>query len=79
LYIYPNPSSGKFTLSGTSDKGQGTSFEIYNMLGERAFLSPDFKQLTLNEIDLSNSPRGIYIVKLYDGTDIHTKKIVIQN
>jgi hypothetical protein len=77
--IYPNPSSGKFTLSGTSDKGQGTSFEIYNMLGERAFLSPDIKQLTLNEIDLSNSPRGIYIVKLYDGTDIHTKKIVIQN
>jgi hypothetical protein len=76
--IYPNPSNGKFTLEGTRHNSQGSSYEIYNLYGDRTFLTDNSKHLTSNEIDLSNSPNGIYIVKFYDGTDVYTKKIVVQ-
>ncbi|MBK6338910.1 MAG: T9SS type A sorting domain-containing protein [Bacteroidetes bacterium] len=32
----------------------------------------------ISEVDLSNQANGIYIVKIYDGQTILTKKIVIQ-
>nr|MBA3285341.1 T9SS type A sorting domain-containing protein [Nitrosopumilus sp.] len=31
-----------------------------------------------NEIDLSNTPNGIYFVKIYKNSKIYTTKIVVQ-
>ena len=76
--IYPNPSGGKFTLEGTFDR-QGTSIEIYNVLGENTYLSHNLNQETLNEIDLSDFPQGIYIVKLYNGLSVYTTRIVVSD
>ncbi|MFH1297388.1 MAG: T9SS type A sorting domain-containing protein [Bacteroidota bacterium] len=76
--VFPNPSNGKFTLEVLGDKRQGASLAIYNILGEIIYTAPIQKQQTLNEIDLSISPKGIYFVKIYDGEKIYTEKIVIQ-
>ena len=73
--IYPNPTNGIFTIS--QNNTNKTEIEIYNMLGILIY-----KTLTINKhtiIDLSNQPKGIYIVHAIDNNRIVTnKKVVIQ-
>ncbi len=75
--IYPNPSNGKFqfTIDG-SQFDENCKVEIYNVQGERIYQSAITN--TKFDIDLSNQPNGIYIVKIYDGQTVLTKKIVIR-
>ncbi len=74
LTIYPNPSSGIFTISS---KSQITSVEIYNLFGERIYSDFNFNIKTIKAFDLSGSPKGIYFVKVQNGTKGINKKIVI--
>jgi hypothetical protein len=76
--IYPNPSNGKFALQWTMDNRKWIRYEIYNILGERTFVSLNSNHQTPGEIDLSDSPKGIYFVRLYDGAEMYTEKIVVQ-
>ena len=94
IVIYPNPNDGKFKISfGQSELvfvsrilKQGCLAEarvqhdifIYNMLGEKVFQSSSLNRQTSNEIDLSASPKGIYFVKIYDGYENHSEKIIVQ-
>lgn len=76
ISIFPNPSNGKFLIQ---DLGYGIlNFEIYNITGEKVYTMSNFKQKSSIEIDLSNSPKGIYFIKIYDGQKMRTKKIVLQ-
>jgi len=76
IKVFPNPSNGKFIIE-TENMGN-IEIEIYNVLAEKISTISHFKQQVLNEIDLSNSPKGIYFIKIYDGVEIHTEKILIQ-
>lgn len=80
LIISPNPSNGKFAIelssTGISNNNK-FAVKIYNVLGEQIYLS-ELKPLTHNEIDLSNVPKGIYFVNVYNGDKIDTRKIVKQ-
>ena len=78
LLVYPNPSTGVFTmqLSGTSRQ---STVEVYNMVGEKVY-----SQLTtLNSqfsIDLSNQAPGIYLYRVTgnDGSSIGSGKLIVQ-
>ena len=70
--IYPNPSTGKFIIE-QQKMLEGMSLEVYNAVGEKVL-----QQQTTNEIDLTNFPKGIYFVKIYDGEKSYTNKIVVQ-
>jgi poly(3-hydroxybutyrate) depolymerase len=74
INIYPNPTSGKFTVTSS---GKISTIEIYNMLGVQIYTLSNLSQETSKEIDLSNFPKGIYFAKIYDGNKNHTEKIVI--
>ena len=76
ISIFPNPSNGKFQIQGLGINVQ--RLEIYNVFAEKVYATSDFKQQSSNEIDLSKFRKGIYIAKIYNGTEIHTKTIVIQ-
>lgn len=72
--IYPNPTSGKFVIDGKKI----SYIEIYNALGEKIYAITNLNQQTSNEVDLSKFQKGIYFVKIYNGTNVYNQKIVVQ-
>ena len=74
ISVYPNPTTGKFTISSNA----ANAIEIYNVSGARVYSDLNFKQQTSKEIDLSGYAKGIYLVKIYDGAKIQSRKIIIQ-
>jgi len=61
ITLYPNPSTGTFSLLLTGDRTQVSSIEIFNSVGEQVSESIGF-QSTFN---LSNKPSGKYFVQIH--------------
>ena len=74
ICCFPNPAKDKIYIK----LQKPLQINIYNVLGEIFYAVYNIKQQTVNEIDISRYPKGIYFVKSYDGNKIHTEKIVIQ-
>ncbi|HRH59984.1 MAG TPA: peptidoglycan DD-metalloendopeptidase family protein, partial [Chitinophagaceae bacterium] len=80
LRIFPNPSSGIFTMQFSSNKIGDATVTIKNMMGQIVYALPQQKNiLQLNrQINLSNMPKGIYIVEVNTGMERITEKVLIQ-
>jgi hypothetical protein len=83
--VYPNPTSGKFTIQASQTLINATIF-VTNILGEKVFQSANQHIGTLSnlQIDLSSQPNGVYFlnIKTSDGLSQRdafgtTKKIII--
>ena len=70
--IFPNPSSGQFTLNIENESGRVT---ITNLSGEILFFQEVPQGET--EIALQNFVAGVYIIKLENQHSISTKRLVI--
>jgi len=70
LRIFPNPSTGIFTIEETG------SIEIYNVIGEKIHFQKLIPGKT--EINLTGQPNGIYFVKLEMNNKIISEKLIIQ-
>lgn len=83
IKVYPNPSSGVFTLSISHSELVSESHLtlcIYNALGEKIF-NETLKQVQGdNTINLSDQPAGIYLYRVMDNKDklIGEGKLVIE-
>ncbi|MCZ2394401.1 MAG: T9SS type A sorting domain-containing protein [Chitinophagales bacterium] len=73
LSIYPNPSSGQFSLN--TDLYQNGIVEIYSITGQRiiSLIVPSLEQV---QLDISSQPNGLYIVKVQSGKDIWIERVV---
>ncbi len=75
--VYPNPGSGIFTIS--TPNIENGMIEVYNLAGKRIYhtkLKPGISDHTL---DISTSPRGMYLVRISsDGKEIATQKLIIE-
>lgn len=71
INIFPNPSNGNFEV--TSANHPISRLEVFTSFGVRIMHGQNS-----GRVDLSNSPKGIYLVKIYAGTKSNTRKIVIQ-
>jgi len=69
--IYPNPTSNFITLKSLST--QNNSFQIFNNLG-KLILEGSF--VHEKEIDLSDSPRGIYFILVKNKLGSFSEKVV---
>jgi hypothetical protein len=77
--IYPNPSSGNFTLKAQLNEPISNSrIHVTNLLGKSIFLKQlDSKNTIVNEvIDLSNFPDGLYIITLETPKGRITRKVI---
>jgi hypothetical protein len=62
--VYPNPTSGTFTLEMTGDTGsKRTTVEIYTMKGEKIF-SAVLTEERKHEFSLSGQPVGLYLIRV---------------
>lgn len=76
LDVYPNPSSGLFTLS-VNDMNGIVSYSVYDALGKEvandAFVS---NGITRNSIDLSEMADGIYTIQVNSSKGVFSEKLV---
>jgi sugar lactone lactonase YvrE len=80
INVFPNPSSGKFTLELKSEKLKVKNVEVYNVLSEKVYshsdsyrnqiINPDNYLESNYQIDLSSQPDGIYFlnIQMEDGS-----------
>ena len=73
--VYPNPSSGKFTISSSNSIN---SIEIINAFGELVLSDYRANKQSSYEFDFSAQPKGIYFIKLQIGSKIQIGKIIIK-
>jgi hypothetical protein len=75
--LYPNPTTGKFTLEQKGEKTFGKiRVEIYGMRGER-LVSQDLTGEKKHEFWLTDLPQGLYFVKVVADEYGETFKLVI--
>ena len=67
--VYPNPTDGIFMITG-----QGGSYTIADIRGA-SILAGELSS-TVNTIDISNYPSGMYFVIIKNGNDIHRSKLI---
>jgi hypothetical protein len=73
--IYPNPSSGVFTIEMKNEDGRMTNrIEVFNVLGQKVLAKP----LLSHTINISNQPDGVYLIRVFsnEGLPIGQSKIV---
>ena len=80
LSLYPNPSSGRFTLSFELEDKGNTSIRVYNETGREVYSEQvkDLKGTYNKEIDISGNPQGVYFVQVPQGKKGFTRKVLLQ-
>lgn len=75
--VFPNPTTGQFTLQAGSFLAAGTRVSVKNALGQEVFAQKLKNREATLELSLENKPAGIYVVQLTDGSHTQTLKIVL--
>ncbi|MBJ6369122.1 T9SS type A sorting domain-containing protein [Snuella sedimenti] len=75
LSIYPNPvSNGKTYIYITSKRNLTKKVQFFNVLGKQIYVT----MLTGKELNISQFSKGVYILKITEGTVSETRKLVIK-
>ena len=72
IKVFPNPAKDTFTID--CDNRQNLSFSLYTIFGQ--LLIDRQIHNSLNEIDISNLTKGVYIIKLTDASSTIQQKLV---
>jgi hypothetical protein len=75
MAVYPNPNNGTFTLNAGNSEEK--DIYIYNALGEIVYQKNKTTERTL-DINISNVPKGIYLIKVVLDDKTETMKIINQ-
>jgi hypothetical protein len=76
ILIYPNPSTGIFTLQKATDAK--ATVVVYDVLGNQCLSLNINEGEGIKQIDLTNFPKCIYHLQLMEGDKMYSQKIVVQ-
>ncbi|MBL0102389.1 MAG: T9SS type A sorting domain-containing protein [Bacteroidetes bacterium] len=76
LAVYPNPSTGFFTISSASRQGQTYQVVVYDMMGKVAKSFTWYGER--RAVDLTSFTKGVYLVRATNGKSVEYKKVVIE-
>jgi hypothetical protein len=76
IRVWPNPSTGLFHIDFRN--GKSGTIEVYDALGSLVLSTSHANGSSPYQLDLSASPRGVYLLKLSDGLTLLNKTIVIR-
>ena len=82
LFIYPNPSQGRFRVGFEANTPSEIGFEVFDLLGKQIFATEP--GLFSNgdhqtEIDIPNLTSGIYFLRMVvDGQGVRTERFVVE-
>jgi hypothetical protein len=77
--IYPNPTSGQFTIEQTGNKpADHVKVEVIGTIGGR-ILSTELSGFTKHELSIRGNAPGIYFVKITSEDKSQTVKIILTN
>jgi hypothetical protein len=76
--VYPNPTTGAFTLEFNNDLETGNAnVEIFSMRGEKVF-NTELSGNGKHELSISDKPVGIYVIRVISGSKTETARIIKQ-
>ena len=75
LTIYPNPSTGLFTLNMNNDEEK--EVYVYDVMGKIVYMKKDTKEQSF-VVDITGFTKGIYIVKVVSGNTVKTQRVINQ-
>jgi photosystem II stability/assembly factor-like uncharacterized protein len=77
--VYPNPGDGRFNLHITSETDGEADITVMDGFGKliQTVRWSVFEGITINELDLTHLPGGVYHINIRQGDMIQTKKVVI--
>ncbi|MGJ8661260.1 MAG: M43 family zinc metalloprotease [Bacteroidota bacterium] len=76
--VYPNPTTGVFTIELNNLSNEITSIQLVNIMGEEVKLIDNLSAKS-HTVDISNLTQGVYYARIKAGKQIVTKKVVINN
>jgi hypothetical protein len=74
--ISPNPTSGIFQIKDLYENHESHSIELFNSFGKKLMEFETIEKLI--QIDLSEKPKGVYLIRIKSGLDIINEKIIIR-
>jgi hypothetical protein len=80
LNVYPNPTRGLFNISFIAEKVDNFEITIIDAFGKLVFQEEkqDFIGEYTKQVDLSDYPRGIYMLQIRTQNSFVRKRIVLQ-
>jgi hypothetical protein len=79
LNVYPNPTTGKFTVNINNPEAADMTIELVNISGQVVYRNEVKAAYSYNEdIDASTFAKGVYYLKVNNGNGVKIEKVVVQ-
>ena len=77
--VFPNPSNGNFQLKiNNPQPTKKFDLGIFDAIGNKVYAKSNIQQQFTTNVELSDLPKGSYVVRLYDGNESYYRKIVVR-
>jgi hypothetical protein len=78
ILIYPNPCKGDFFINSRQAPLGTCVIEIYSLSGSRIGKKTVCLTSEITGIDMNSLPGGMYLLKIYLGTEVYHEKLVVE-